>query len=563
MWKMEKSLLGLIESYTNHFARIISDTLDTDILIIDTNMKIVGSAFKYLNLYTDIKIGTIISTILLENRNVIVEDKSRLPGCRRCDQFRECKMSSFVGVPIRVENQVVGALALILTRHRAKFLFESLDSTVSFLENFAELLSGKIENETKTIGLQNRLKEIEAIMDKMFEAVIYTDYYGNIIHVNQRFCDIIHFDRGLTGRNMKELFPFQLIEDYFQSYEDISNERLIFEMKDYLFHGVVSSKKIYLSDTEFSTLFYFRPQSDFVKRINISEQGSLVTLEWLKKYFSRQELDRARTLAKTDHHILIQSSDNELNLLLAKAVFNTSERNLHDLYVVYADNLYRDLFEIYMMDEYGLLKNADNCTIVIVQPENMPIYIQNYLSDFMKTGKFKSHNKLIRSNVRFLFCTDRELEPLVEQKLFSPELYRLMVLHKITVEGMEMDLVKFRYYVNSGLVYYKSLYNNRTVELSGEVITYFRNHYSEIGKHNMELILERIAGECSGRVSVEELKEKNLLRQKDEVFCGLGETARERIKAMLDRGYSKTDIADVLGISRSTLYRKIKEYGVE
>lgn len=557
---MEKSLLGLIGSYTNHLARIISDTLDTDILIIDTNMKIVGSAFKYLNLYTDIKIGTIISTIIMENRNVIVEDKSRLPGCRRCDQFRECKMSSFVGVPIRVENQAVGALALILTRHRAKFLFESLNSTVSFLENFAELLTGKIENETRTIGLQNRLKEVETIMDKMFEAVIYTDYYGNIIHVNQRFCDIIHFDRGLTDANMKELFPFQLIEDYFQSYEDISNERLTFEMNEHLFHGVVSSKKIYLSDTEFGTLFYFRPQSDFVKRINISEQGSLVTLEWLKKYFSKQELDMARALAKTDHHVLIQSSDNELNLLLAKAVFNTSERNLHDLYVVNSDNLYRDLFEIYMMDEYGILKNADGSTMVVVQPDQMPLYIQNYLVDFIKTGKFKSHNKLIRSNVRFLFCTDRELEPLVDKGLFSAELYRIMGQHKIVLEGMEKDMVKFRYYVTSGLAYYKNLYHNKTVEISGELLTYFRNHYTEIGKHNMETLLEKIASECSGKVTLESLKEKNLLLEMETAVYEIGETLKEQIRSLLERGYPKAKIADMLGISRSTLYRKIKEY---
>ncbi|MEY8354254.1 helix-turn-helix domain-containing protein [Lachnospiraceae bacterium 54-53] len=559
---MEKSLLGLIGSYTNDFAKIISDTLDTDILIIDTNMKIVGSAFKYLNLYTDIKIGTLISTIIMENRNVIVEEKSRIPNCRRCEQFRECKMSSFVGVPVRYENQAVGALALILTRHRAKFLFESLDSTVSFLENFAELLSGKIENETRAIGLENRLKEVETIMDKMFEAVIYTDYYGNIIHVNQRFCDIIHFDRGLTGSNMKELFPFQLIEEYFATYEDISNEKLTFERKDRLFHGVVSSKKIYLSDTEFGTLFYFRPQSDFVKRINISEQGSLVTLEWLKKYFSQQELERARTLSKTDHHILIQSPDNERNLLLAKAVFNTSGRNLHDLYVVYADNLYRDLFEIYMLDEYGILKNADSCTVVIIQPEQMPVYIQNHLADFMKNGKFKARSKTVRSNVRFLFCTDQELEPLVWQRMFSPELYRLIVPHKISLEGMEKDMVRFRNYITSGLSYYKGLYGNKTVELSGELMLYFKNHYAEIGKHGVETLLERIAAECTGKVTVETLKENRLLQKMEKVFPGIDETVREQIQTLTECGYSKTRISEMLGISRSTLYRKQKEYKI-
>ncbi|MBE5976693.1 MAG: GAF domain-containing protein [Paenibacillaceae bacterium] len=556
---MEKSLLGLIGGYTNHLARIISDTLDTDILIIDTNMNIVGSSFKYLNLYTDIRIGTIISTILIENRNVIVEDKTRLAGCRKCDQYRECKMSSFVGVPIRVDNQAVGALALILTRHRAKFLFESLDSTVSFLENFAELISGKIENETRTIRLENRLKEIEAIIDKMFEAVIYTDYFGNIIHVNKRFCDVIHLDKDMLGSNMKELFPFQLIEDYFKNHEDISNERLTFEMKGHLFHGVVSSKKIYLSDSEFGTLFYFKPQSDFVKRINISEQGSLVTFDWLKKYFSAQELQMAREMAKTNHNLLIQSSDNELNLLLAKAVFNTSERNLHDLYVVYSDNLYRDLFEIYMMDEYGVLKNADGCTVVIVQPEKMPLYIQHYIADFMKYGKFKTHDKSVRSNVRFLFCVDRELESLVEQQLFSPELYRLIARYKISFEGMEKDMVKFRGYVTSGLNYYRRLYDNKGVELSAELFTYLRNHFTEIGKHSMEIILERIAAEFSGRVTVEGLRDKNLLPENDPGYSGLEEMSKEQIKTMLERGYSKTDIADILGISRSTLYRKIRE----
>ena len=558
---MEKSLLGLIGSYTNHFAKIISDTLDTDILIIDTNMNIVGSAFKYLDIYTDIKIGSLISSIIVENRNMIVEDKSRVPSCRRCIRFRECKMSSFVGVPVRYENQAVGALALILTRHRAKFLFESLDSTVSFLENFAELLSGKIENETKTIGLFNRLREVEAIMDRMFEAVVYTDYYGNILHVNQRFCEILHFEKGLAGSSVKELFPYAFIEDYFKNYEDITNERLTFENGERLFHGVVSSKKIYLSETEFGTLFYFRPQSDFVKRINISEQGSMVTFEWLGKYCSPQELYQAREMEKTGHSILIQSPDNELNLLLAKAMFNASERNLHDLYVVYADNFYRELFETYMLDEYGVLRNADGCTVVIIDPEQMPLHIQNHLADFMKTGRFKSGGKAIRSNVRFLFCTERELEPMVERQLFSPALYRLVAGRKLCLEGVETDLGKFRSYAASGLDYYKRLYGKKEVWLSAELVGYLRNHYREIGKHNMEILLERIAMECLGSVSREELLKMKIFLQKEELFPKIEENTRAQIGRMLEQGYSKTKIAQVLGISRSTLYRILKEMG--
>ena len=48
---------------------------------------------------------------------------------------------------------------------------------------------------------------------------------------------MIHIDKDMLGSNMKELFPFQLIEDYFVNYQDISNERLTFEMKVICFMG--------------------------------------------------------------------------------------------------------------------------------------------------------------------------------------------------------------------------------------------------------------------------------------------------------------------------------------
>ena len=557
---METSLLGLIRNYTNHLAKILSDTLDTDILIIDTNMHIVGSAFKYLNLYTDIHFGTLISTIILENRNLIVEDKNRMQGCRKCSQFRECKMSSFVGVPIRYENQVVGALALILTRHRARFMFESLDSTVSFLENFADLLANKIENETRTIGLENRLKEVENIMDKMLEAVVYTDYYGNIVHVNQRFCDVLHYDRRLDNGNIRELFPYQIIQDYFLNYKDLSNERLTFEQDGQFFHGVVSSAKIYLSAAEFGTLFYFRPQSDFVKRINISEQGSLVTFEWMQQYFPQEELKRIEEKAGESKNLLIEGLDVELGLLLAKAVFNSSDRNLHDLYVIYADNLYRELLRIYMLDEYGILRNADNSTVVIVQPERLPLYIQRKLAEFMKTGKVKFAKHTVRSNVRFLFCTDAVLEPLVESQLFSMELYLQLGGNRISFEHFSQDSARFHKYVLAGFDFYKKIYRNKNVEFSGEAVKYLRQRYEELGMHFVETLLEKTAAECTGKVTCRELEPIVSRCREGKDFCDLEQTAKGQIQEMLRKGYPKSQIADTLGISRATLYRRIREY---
>ena len=44
------SRLGTIKGFVDNFASVISDVLDTDVIITDSNMNIVGSAFKYFSL---------------------------------------------------------------------------------------------------------------------------------------------------------------------------------------------------------------------------------------------------------------------------------------------------------------------------------------------------------------------------------------------------------------------------------------------------------------------------------------------------------------------------------
>jgi len=40
------------------------------------------------------------------------------------------------------------------------------------------------------------------------------------------------------------------------------------------------------------------------------------------------------------------------------------------------------------------------------------------------------------------------------------------------------------------------------------------------------------------------------------------EIEKQKIKKLLKEGYKKTEISNMLGISRATLYRKIEEYGL-
>lgn len=100
-------------------------------------------------------------------------------------------------------------------------------------------------------------------------------------------------------------------------------------------------------------------------------------------------IETAKELAEKDENLLITGSDNALNELIAKAVFNHSERRLEGIKVIYMQNVYRDLLDQYLMDEYGLLRSMDNGTMVIVQPEKMTRYVQDKLAELMKRKNWK------------------------------------------------------------------------------------------------------------------------------------------------------------------------------
>ena len=82
---MEKSLLGSVCGYANEMAKIISDTVDTDVLIVDENREVVGSAFRYLDLYSDITNTALIAGVISGNRNIMISvPKVRFPRRLAC-----------------------------------------------------------------------------------------------------------------------------------------------------------------------------------------------------------------------------------------------------------------------------------------------------------------------------------------------------------------------------------------------------------------------------------------------------------------------------------------------
>lgn len=545
------------------FSDIISNTIDSDVIIVDNNFEVVGTAFRYFTLYNGIEVGSLISEVISTKNKVIVKDKNTIPSCRKCEKFDTCKMVGFVGIPIYYNNYVVGAIALILPQHRVDSIFLKIDTFTEFLENMAELLSGKIKEVNHNHSLNQIIVEREAMMDLLSEAVVFTDYFGNIQHANKAFCRLFPVKQNYIGKQLQELIPHALFQEYFQEHKEFKNIRLYFSWGASSFYGFVSSKEVKINGKDYGTMFALQTVKQVLRNAQLSEKGSLVTLSWAEWVFSRDIIRKAKALAVTNKIVLIHSNHRNLSELLAKGIANYSERSLKGLKMLYCDNVYRDLMSIFLFDEFGELRDANEGTMFIQDVENLPIYIQEQLLNFIKTGKIPLNNNMyVQSDVRLIFATTKNLKKLVGQGLFLEDLYYHIIENEIEVSNVQDDFMIYQHILETGLNYYAKVYHKNKLSLTDDVINYLYKSVYKDDLNYFESVIEMMVRHNDKQITIQELRDMSLYVETKKEDLSLSGLEKDIISELLKKGCSKTEIAKRLGIGRATLYRRLEDYGL-
>ena len=548
-----RTMLGKIRNFVDNFAEVISDVLDTDVIITDSNMNIVGSAFRYFSLYNDIKVGTLLADVLVNNHNLVIRNKAQIESCRKCREYKKCKMKGFVGVPIHYGNQTLGAIALILPSSKVKALFENIDSTVIFMERMAELVASRIHYHTEKKALSKKMAEFESILDLMDEALVHTDVYGNVIYFNKKFEQDFGADKDLIGENITSVYPE--LRDWYEKENVFKDFKICIQNDRCSFYGIVNSKRVYQTEEEYTVILCFQPYKNIYKTSKIFMPGTQVTFRWLRKFCDVETLALAEYYAELDEPVLICGCDDTLNEMLGKAIYNQSPRRLEEVEVLHIRNSYRNLLNSYLSAETGILRKLQNGTIIITQPEKIPMYIQEYLLNLMEKKKTAGSQKEPDLDIRFIFCTTSDLEELVKEKKFNEELYRIISKNKISMtKTLHEDFGVFYRYMQSGLEYYGNIYKKEIVELSidrkKEIWRKCRGNLLA----DLEMMIERIAK--NGDYILEEEKTENPEKS-------INELEKMQLQKLIKDGYSKQEMAKIMNVSRTTLYRHLKEYDLQ
>ena len=232
----------------------------------------------------------------------------------------------------------------------------------------------------------------------------------------------------------------------------------------------------------------------------------------------------------------------------------------------------------------GLLEEIDGGTIYIEDISKMDIKVQSRFLKAIEYGEFKrvGGTKVRKINVRFLVGTDIDLKEETEKPKFRKDLYHRLTALTIEVpplrERKEDIPVLANYFLNKIV----RILHKETPVISGEAMKFLMEYYYPGNIIELKNLIERMALLSKDKIlDVEQLPleiktKSDIVENKTVVGVGplkeileqeiysLEEVERVVIAIALQKTrWNKQETSKILGIGRTTLYEKIRKYGLD
>jgi PAS domain S-box-containing protein len=292
-------------------------------------------------------------------------------------------------------------------------------------------------------------------------------------------------------------------------------------------------------------------------------------------------------VAATDATILIEGATGTGKDLLAKVIHSASQRVDKPFVKVNCAAIPDNLLESEMFgyvkgaftgaerDKTGRFQEADGGTIFLDEIGDLPLALQAKLLRVLEDKEFYrlGSRHTVNVNVRIISASNRNLENLVAKHLFREDLYYRLNLFQIELPELKDRKVDLPILIGHILRRLSAANGSRLPEVSEKVMEILLNYHYPGNVRELENILEHALIICQGdTIQLRHLPEYLQSRPAAKMHVapaearlpdGLANREREKVIAMLQQhNWHRSKTARALGMDRTTLWRKIKKYGI-
>lgn len=216
----------------------------------------------------------------------------------------------------------------------------------------------------------------------------------------------------------------------------------------------------------------------------------------------------------------------------------------------------------------GKFELANGGTLFLDEIGELPIHLQPKLLRALQEKKIQriGSGKPVKLDVRIIAATNRDLSEMIETGEFREDLYYRLSVIPLRIPPLRERREDIRIIAEHFLDMYKTMLEKPWITGFEEDVMVLMESYDWPGNvRELQNAIEYAANRCKGKsIQMEDMKGRIQKRGKKFVPITLKELERETILAAVsyygNTPEGKEMAAQAIGISRATMYRKLKEY---
>ncbi len=586
-----KSIQGFLQQVTAAFAGVV----DIEIGVINKELEVIaGSGYFEKEVGATYDEGCMTHKIMssADEESIFVENTSHAVCCTECDYSGQCNVLAFLMQPITFNEQKIGTISLLALneQHRRKLInhYDKMQDFLNKLCNIIVMSLNEKKMENKVASLMNQFKDV---INSTYEGIIAINTHGKITNINlaaEKILGLKHHSQ--QGRHINLLFPDFRVADAISMQNDAGSERYYGKEIRY-----VDSEKEELRLFCNITLMHEDEQVSgvvlsFRKKEEVEEMATRIMKENKKRTFSgiigtsseiTEIKNKMKMISSTDSTVLIRGETGTGKSVFARAIHEESPRRKKSFVAISCAAIPASLLESELFGyeegaftgarkggKPGKFEIAHGGTIFLDEIGDMPLDFQVKLLNVIENKNIARIGGVSfrEVDVRIITATNRDLESLIREGRFREDLYYRINVIPFTLPRLRHRKDDILLLMHHFLDYYAVRLNKKINGFKEEARELLLAYPWPGNVRELENAIEYAVNvEANYKVSKESLPEKVIRHSAAGDTAGLDalSTLEEKaITAALQKygltTCGKEKAASALGISRATLYRKLK-----
>lgn len=484
-----------------------------------------------------------------------------------------------------ISGRLLGVLGIVMPVERYHI------HSLGLIAAAARAIESQRQSDLLLVEQNSQLTQLNAILSAISDGILVWNVDYVLIHANNAAGQILGIpSKSIMGKQVDKLFNVPtFMRKAVLRRKPLTDVEGIIEIGERKINCLISIDFVFKSQSELQWIIVtLRPEKKVRKLVQrqVGANASL-TLDDIPGESPQMHKVRSfvRSAAGAQASILIRGEVGTGKNALASAIHNAGHRRDGPFVIFSCSSIPNELVisELLGYDEGGNNKQsgrpskfelAEGGTLFFQDVDALPLEAQAVLLNALELGMVQrlESQRAVEVDTRIVTSTSASMETLIAQGAFRPDLYYRLSTFTITLPPLRERPRDIPLVVDRILTRFRKQLGYQ-VSLAPEVMDVFRKYLWPGNIREMESVLGRAATQVtsSGVIgmahipgNVRRMESVPLNEQPSLQISSLNEMERETILLTLQRQRGNVSrVAQVLGISRTTLWRKLKLYAID